>query len=211
VTANLFPLAGALFWGWGIFPIVFLFWLENVIIGVFNVLRMACVSGGGLIGGVEKVFMIPFFIFHYGVFALVHGIFVIALFGRKETAEALGDGPFAGISSLIRENITPGFQMAVIALVASHAVSFVANYIGQGEFRKTRLDDLMISPYGRVVVLHVVVLAGGLLITATGQPLWGLVLFVVLKAGLDLRQHWAERRRFAAPRRAQGNVVPLWL
>lgn len=41
VAANRVPLAGVLFFGWSVFATVLLFWLENVILGAFNVLRMA--------------------------------------------------------------------------------------------------------------------------------------------------------------------------
>ncbi|MGA9779521.1 MAG: DUF6498-containing protein [Verrucomicrobiia bacterium] len=37
VLANLVPVAGVFLFGWEIFPLMFLFWSENVIIGVFNV------------------------------------------------------------------------------------------------------------------------------------------------------------------------------
>jgi hypothetical protein len=40
VLANLVPVFGVVFFGWEIFPLIFLFWSENVIIGVFNVLKM---------------------------------------------------------------------------------------------------------------------------------------------------------------------------
>ena len=40
VAANLVPLAGVLFFGWSVFATLLLFWVENVIVGGFNVLRM---------------------------------------------------------------------------------------------------------------------------------------------------------------------------
>ena len=40
VAANLVPLAGVLFFGWSVFSTLLLFWVENVIVGAFNVLRM---------------------------------------------------------------------------------------------------------------------------------------------------------------------------
>ena len=32
----------------------------------------------------SKLFFIPFFIFHYGLFCFVHGVFIFAIFGREE-------------------------------------------------------------------------------------------------------------------------------
>jgi hypothetical protein len=44
VLANLVPLAGVLLWQWSVSSVVILYWFENVIIGIVNVLRMLLVS-----------------------------------------------------------------------------------------------------------------------------------------------------------------------
>jgi hypothetical protein len=40
VVANALPLAGVLFLGWTVFPLVLLYWLENVVVGAFNVAKL---------------------------------------------------------------------------------------------------------------------------------------------------------------------------
>ncbi|MES1203719.1 MAG: DUF6498-containing protein, partial [Pseudomonadota bacterium] len=40
VLVNAIPVFGVLFGGWSAFALMLLYWLENVIIGVFNVARM---------------------------------------------------------------------------------------------------------------------------------------------------------------------------
>lgn len=44
IGANLIPLIGVLFWDWSTFEVVALYWLENVIIGAINVLKMITCS-----------------------------------------------------------------------------------------------------------------------------------------------------------------------
>lgn len=92
MISNLIPVIGVLFLGWSVYFIMILFWLENVIIGSFNVLKMLTARGGILPGGLgvsdavvaiashARWLLIPFFIIHYGGFALVHGFFVWMLF-----------------------------------------------------------------------------------------------------------------------------------
>jgi hypothetical protein len=93
VVANLIPLAGVLFWGWDMFAVMFLFWAENVVIGGFNILRMAmCQPDEPVMWGL-KLFMIPFFAVHYGGFCLGHGIFVVALFGKSQQVPMDDFGP----------------------------------------------------------------------------------------------------------------------
>src|SRR5437764_13367701 len=50
----------------------------------------------------------------------------------------------------------------------------------------------MTRPYGRVMVLHVVILGGGFLVQALGAPVAAIAMLVVLKTGLDLVGHLRE-------------------
>src|SRR2546421_13103983 len=40
LVANALPLVGVLFLGWTVFPLVLLYWLENVVVGGFNVAKL---------------------------------------------------------------------------------------------------------------------------------------------------------------------------
>ena len=42
IAANAAPLIGVLAHHWTVFAVVLLYWCENVVVGVFNVLRMLC-------------------------------------------------------------------------------------------------------------------------------------------------------------------------
>jgi len=183
VAANCFPLAGVLFFGWTIGGIMLLFWLENAIVGAFNVLRMWFADKEEPKDSVKKVMVIPFFMAHYGLFTMVHGMFVFTLF-VKASPTGLGAG---------------GFLLALLALVVSHAISFATNYIGRGEYRHVTAMDLMERPYSRVVVLHVVIIFGGFAVMATGQALIALLLLVVLKIAIDIVAHLREHAKLAAP------------
>lgn len=58
IGANLIPLVGVLFWDWSTFEVVALYWLENVIIGAINVIKMiTCSPEPGLMESVmaEKI------------------------------------------------------------------------------------------------------------------------------------------------------------
>ncbi len=76
VAVNLLPVVGVLFWGWDAGAIVLLYWSENLVVGIYNVLKMACVKVEPAAANVGKLFMIPFFMVHYGGFTAVHGLFV---------------------------------------------------------------------------------------------------------------------------------------
>lgn len=232
IVANLVPLAGVFFWDWSIFEVVLLYWMENVIIGIINILKMATCSpdlknfdfdsmvqsrmrshtgltddqklklekakefmgkagnvGGPLNHGM-KFFLIPFFTIHYGMFCLVHGIFVVVLLGSESPLRGGGVGPGSGgFPDLLGAVISHGGSWAALALTFSHLFSFATNYIGKGEYKRTAVPFLMMAPYGRIVVLHVAILFGAFAIMALGSPIFLMILLICGKILLDLKLH----------------------
>jgi hypothetical protein len=139
----------------------------------------------------SKLFFIPFFIFHYGLFCFVHGVFVFTMLGDQGM-------PFGGpldvlpifFDRLRAERLT----WALLALTASHLFSFFTNFIGRGEYRRVTVLLLMFQPYGRIVVMHIAILFGAFLIVALGSPVWMLVILIIGKTILDLGLHMLQRQ-----------------
>ena len=61
----------------------------------------------------------------------------------------------------------------------------------------------MNAPYGRLIVLHLTIIVGGLAIATTGAPSAAVLILVLLKTALDLGLHLAEHREDAGPVRAR--------
>jgi hypothetical protein len=190
IAANLVPLVGVAAFHWTIFSVLLLYWCENVVVGAFNVLRMLAAAPRNVVVDVGKVFLIPFFCIHYGMFTMVHGIFVLTLFGP---GGGFNPSPAAFLSAVRGAGIGYG----VLAIVLSHAFSFVHNYLMGGEYRRASLQQLMAQPYARVMVLHATILIGGFAAKALGAPAVVLVVLVVLKIAIDLRSHLAERTKLS--------------
>lgn len=184
VLANLWPIYGALALDWDVFPIVLLFWLENVIVGVLNLARIIASRPSDPGHHFTKLLAIPFFAVHYGMFTFVHGVFVFALFGGAEPMAGVTD-----VSAVTRVVARYELGIPVALLAASHLFSFIVNYIGGGEYREIDVKRLMSQPYTRVVVLHLTIIGGGFLMMALSSPAAGLVLLVALKIGVDLLAH----------------------
>lgn len=195
IAANLIPVYGVLILGWKVFPVILLFWFENVIIGLLNALKMLFASTGRPADWIGKVILIPFFCVHYGMFTFIHGIFVLVLFGGM----IHGGDPLPTPETLLEAIRAEHIGWGVLALGLSHIVSFLTNYIGKGEYKQASASSLMQQPYGRVVVMHLTLLGSGYLLTALHDPTFGLLILVGLKIILDLRGHVRERRRFSSP------------
>lgn len=183
VLANLLPLGGALLGYWSSYEIMLLFWAENVVIGVMQVLRMVSVLV--LRRVLEMLVMIPFFIIHYGIFTLAHGVLLAELIGPP------GNSPGKVIALLLSPD---GLLWAVLALSASHVLSFALNFLGDGEWRRVEPSRLMFQPYRRVVVLHLVIICGGMVVMWMGDAIYAVAMLVVVKLALDLHAHLAEHR-----------------
>jgi len=188
VLANLIPLGGVLFFGWQVFPIMFLFWLENVVVGAFNVVKMLLARGAGSHVGV-KLFLVPFFTVHYGIFTFVHGVFVFAMFGADWRGGGFGSGPFPSFDRVQDLVTQQHLGWAVVGLVVSHGFSFATNYLLNGVYRTASAPVIMMQPYGRIVVLHLAILGGGFLVVFMGMPAVGLALLIALKICLDVLAH----------------------
>ena len=188
--ANALPIAGVLLLGWKVFPLVLLYWLENVVVGGFNVGKLLLARPQEPAYSVGKLFLIPFFIFHFGMFTLVHGVFVFALFGAKSLPR------FDSLAELPEAIRAYHLGWGVLALVVSHGLSFYWNYFENGEYRRASLPILMMQPYARLVVLHLAVLFGGWIVLTLGSPLLALLVLVALKTAADVRAHQAERHTF---------------
>jgi hypothetical protein len=191
VAANLVPLAGVVAFHWTVLSVLLLYWFENVVIGGINVLKMAFASPKNLVFDAIKLFLIPFFIFHYGIFTFVHGMIILGFFGHLGR---LSPSP-AVFWTVLRDS---GVGWGVVAILVSHGFSFVHNYLMGGEYRNATPLALMAQPYARVMVLHFAILVGGFGVVALGSPVVALVVLVLLKTGVDLRAHLRERDKLAA-------------
>lgn len=209
ILANLVPLAGVLLFDWRVLDILLLYWAESVVIGIINVLRMSVSRSDKLLRGMPghesrkdalkkvpaaarsalKLFVIPFFIVHYGAFCYGHIMAVVALFDEGKLP--------GGLTDAIELLKIPEYWIAIASIFASHLYSFFANFIGSGEYKAVGAMALMHRPYGRIVVMHVAIIAGGALIAWLGTPLPMLIVLIALKTVIDLRLHERERAKLA--------------
>lgn len=81
VLANLIPIFGVLFWGWKIFLVMFLFWIENLATALFIVIKIVTLPSHTRGGWVKKILYVPYFCLAYGFFILLEGFGIFAVFG----------------------------------------------------------------------------------------------------------------------------------
>ena len=154
IVANLLPLFLCLSFGWDIGSLIMFYWWENVIIGLYSILRIvfACGSTSKAIQSFiakrhpnvelgndqsksipepslhgQKFFMVPFFTFHYFFFCFIHGIFVLLLTsGMVNGRLGFSSSPFDGNILLnFWQALPSGGALSLLALLISHGISLV--------------------------------------------------------------------------------------
>ena len=221
VIANAIPLIGVLFFGWSLLTILVIYWVENAIVGLWNVPKIILARGSMIPSGegeapasrVEtlvgtampstgRAVIALFFVIHYGGFWLGHGVFVLAglpaFVNVRTTDPGVCGDPFASQvvcdAGPLGAIVWSSVAIAAVALILSHGASFFLNYLGRGEYLRTSPTRQMGSPYGRVVVLHLTILLGAFVVAFIGSPIGALLVLVILKTAFDLRLHLNEHK-----------------
>jgi hypothetical protein len=184
LLVDLMPIYALFAWGWTVVPLVMLYWMENVIAGVMTIPRLL-ISGarfgfGGAIGG---IFMSAFFVFHYGMFCLVHGTFLV-VFASFSSPEGMASAPFMDVGGIFRFGLESAEHVDWIAyaIIGFQIAVFLWEFILKGGWKVSNLGEEMAAPYGRVVVLHIALFVGFGALILLGQPMLGVLALIILRA-----------------------------
>ncbi len=177
ILNNVFPIFGVFFLGWNPFDLIFAYWLENLAVGIYTVLRL-------LQRGAWP--MAAFFALHFGIFTIVHGIFILALFARQISLLSLSWPLLGLIISLFGAYFYKWLTVSerqrdgqITTQPAKANMSTLArNMLSNSE--------LFMSPYRRIVPIHIVLIIGGMLSLTLDMPSVLPVLLVVVKVVIDV-------------------------
>lgn len=184
VTAgNLTPIVGVLFYDWSLFDIFYLYWAENILIGGFTAIRML-ISGAswGIAMLMGAVFSVAFFTLHYGMFCFGHGMIIFDLFYKGPVDIGKNEEYLLAYAF---DTPQSGFYMALLGITIIVITEGIKDIIQ--DRRDARMPQaIMFAPYGRMIVLHITIIFGGLAAQSLGAPIWALGLLIVLKTGYDV-------------------------
>lgn len=190
VAANLFTLALAWVQQWPLGVLLWPYWVQSVIIGVFNYRRIMALREFSTEGfTINRRSVAPtdktrrttarFFALHYGIFHAVYALFL----GVTSRLSAL-DWWWVGAAAAV--------------FLFNHWQSF-ERFREADRQGRPNIGTLMFLPYLRVVPMHLMVIIG---IGAMGSGALALLLFGVLKTAADCAMHIAEHRILAAAGRS---------
>ncbi|WP_251357838.1 DUF6498-containing protein [Kangiella sp. TOML190] len=187
---NLIPLLGVVLMDWDIFTVIFLFWLENGIIGAFNIIKLMMCKGS--IG--RKLPMALFFVIHYGFFTSAHGILLLGLFQIPFLGDPWLVWPWA-MDWLIET--TPAVKLAVIAMIGYWLFDCIQFALTEKSIKDP--DKQMMEPYSRIVIAHLVLLLGAFVAIKFGGGLPILILLVIIKTLISYQDLKRQNKRQLKP------------
>lgn len=183
ILTNLIPLFGVLFLKWSALSIITLYWLESIVVGIFNVLKIAINQTAGdpglEINGKSasqmsrlglKLFLVPFFIVHYGMFIGIQGVFM-------------------GVYPLIFEWLKAfptALTWGLVFILLNQTVEFLYGYLYKGRYKTSSLGALLFGPYPRVFIQQFVAIIGSFFVQVFNAHLGALIVFIFFKTLADL-------------------------
>jgi hypothetical protein len=196
VAANLVPLVMVLLGRWGVGEVLLLYWLETGIVGVFTILKVLFARAPlpahkpltlQQIKGMPSAQTLPIFLADWGLlgkallslFFSFPYILLMALQGFILYIFLAVVGSYGWPLQAVRW----GF----VWLFASHAFSFVVDYLISGESLRTSPEQCVETPYHRLAILQIALGGGGWLAHQSGHAAYVMSLFVIAKIVIDLR------------------------
>lgn len=174
ILSNLIVIILAMVQKWEVSTVLWVYWMQSVIIGFFQFLRILSlkkfstekftINNQSVVPSPKtKTFIAFFFAFHYGFFHFIYAIFLFNFFTNQPL-------DFLYL-------FTGGFIFFL-----NHLFSFYHNRIVDQQ-KVQNIGQLMFSPYIRIVPIHLIVVFGAILGQST------LVIFLILKTLADLIMH----------------------
>lgn len=170
--------------------ILWVYWLQSVIIGIFNFIKIITLkdfSTEGFSRGNKqvpptksvKISTAIFFLFHYGFFHLGYAIFLFAF-------------PFSGATQTneLRSNY---FWFSAVLFFISYLIDFIKSQKDSAE-ELPNIGKLMFAPYARIIPMHLTIIFGGFVAMAgsafsANTNLIVIILFTSIKTAVDLLTH----------------------
>ncbi len=188
ILVNLIPLYGVWFEGWDAKEIFIVYCLETVIIGIINVVKMACITifvrkkdvwesnGNTMQSG---WFFIFFFIIHYGFFVFVQ---TQIFFG---VSRMIPDGSMIMNYAKIPELLGHDGKLLLLIFIAYYTVQNIFGFFSSGAYKTVSLGRQMFEPYMRIFVQQFVVILGSMFLTFGSGKIF-ILIFVISKIFFEL-------------------------
>ncbi len=190
MAANLLPVAGVWAFGWNPREIFLVYCLETIIIGIFNLVKMAIVTlvrkkdtwyNQGSRTQQSGLFFMLFFLLHYGIFVAVQmGIFFgVSGLGHEYKIT------FSNFFTKWPEMLDTDSLILLGVFVFCYCFKMLFEFLRSGEYKTVPMMLLMFQPYGRIFIQQIVVILGSMFLTFGAGKVF-ILIFALVKIFFEL-------------------------
>jgi hypothetical protein len=201
---NIIPVIGVAYYNWSPFEMFWLFWMETLIISLFNAVRVLFSQGhqaGAVTGNNSiKLHFLPAFRYLLSrlFIFLFYALFIIVFIGFMSNKK---EDPVHTVRTLAFQNLF--FNMALLLSICSNAFYVIKNFFANGGYRYAQPSDYPGIFDGRQIVIHVAVVLGAVgsafLFENSGNAqyssIWIISIFCIAKCIFELFSLKAEERK----------------
>ncbi len=212
IFSNLFPLYGVIHYNWTIFSVVYIYWLELLIISTFQLLKIMFAEGDEEATFFSKLAIaLRFFAFRTGIF-FFYLIFIVVFLGFLISGKENSDGSGIQLFDVIflKGNF---YKITLLSFLVYNIVEFVVLFLLNGTYKNAKPEDNFIILEPHILVVHLVVVLGTFLYQGATENLhWNhknamiatVSLFVVIKIIIDI---YRQRLSADVPEDQQGKFI----
>jgi len=191
LASNVIVIAFAIIEHWNLITLLWIYWAQSVIIGVFNVFKILDLERFSTDGfyindkpvapteGAKRETAV-FFALHYGLFHFVYFVFLVAF-------------TFIGFWEVPSYGAATGSAYFILASVALFFANHLYSYLHNRESERGRMQNIggvMFAPYARIIPMQLTLILGIFLVDQVA-----LLLFLALKTVVDVITHVTEHAR----------------
>lgn len=168
--------------------VVFAYFMETIIIGIFHLVKLALVSKYGKkstdpqmqLSGIP---LMLFFTVHYGMFVGIQSIFAFTLF--QTSVPGLEDG-FNLIHNYTFILKSEGMWMILGSIIMTNMGYFFTNFLWNEKYRDYAPDNILMKPYVRIFIQQFVVILAFFFFMIFNSGMIAAVLLILFRLFVDL-------------------------
>ncbi len=159
IFSNLFPLYGVINYNWTIFTVVYIYWIELLIISTFQLFKIMVAQGDLKATFFKKISLaLKFFAFRTGIF-FFYLLFIVVFLGFL--ASTKDDGGESGIHMFDVIFFKGTFyRITLLSFLLYNIVEFFVLFMLNGEYKRAKPEDNFQILDVHILVVHIVVVLG---------------------------------------------------
>ena len=169
--------------------VVFAYFLETIIIGVFHCVKLWMVNTYGKSSKetakmpTSSIGLILFFMFHYGMFVAIQSIFLFSFFENELSQLKDGFHLIHNYGVILR---LEGMSILIASLFVSNLKYFYTNFWKNDQFKEYSPSGLFFRPYVRIFIQQFTVILAGFFFILLSEGFAAAVLLILFRLIVDL-------------------------